>query len=118
MSDTIPIAELDAQAEASGQPDVWSEVVCVAHRLARLEHDVARVRLDLDHCPPTPYGLALSRQLLADTQRREQEIGLARRHLDRLRRDCGAAFVDAAAEQAPARRGLWVVLPGGSEGDG
>jgi hypothetical protein len=115
---TIPIAELDRQAEASGMPEVWAEIVCVAHRLARLERDVARVRLDLDRCPPTAYGRALARQLWADTQRREGEITKAKSHLDRLRRDVGAGFVEAAAAEAPARRGLWVVLPGGSEGDG
>lgn len=119
MAGTIPIAELDAQAEASGQPDVWAEcAITVGHKIARCRHDLARDRRELDLCPSTPCGLALARLLLSECQRREAEIQRCERHLARLRRDCGPAFVDAAAAEAPAARGLWIVLPGGSERDG
>ena len=115
---TVRLADLDAAAEASGMPDVWAEVVAVANDVARLESDLARVRRDVDRLPRSPCGTAFARRWYASVQRREQELVNLRRHLDRLRRDVGASFVDAAASHAPASRGAWVVVPGGSDHDG
>jgi hypothetical protein len=115
---TVTVAELDAAAEASGLPDVWAEIVSVAHDIARLDRDINRIRHDLDRLPSTPVGRALARRWYASVQRREGEIAAYRRHLERLRRDVGATFLDATVAQAPARGGRWIVVPGGSDGDG
>ena len=111
----IPIRDLDAAAEASGDPDAWAEARILRYWIQRRVDDLAPVLAEIDTCPDTAAGRALARWMRYDCDRREREIAELTMRLERLRRDAPGT-VRLAEEHAKGQR-IWIRLPNGRSED-
>lgn len=117
IGNRVPLSSIEHACESSPAPVAWACAWVLAHRLVRLERDIARVRHDCDRLPRGPLADELGRYWRETVERREAEVRICRDRLATLRAIAGP-LVDGAVEDAHAHAGAWITVPGGSHGDG